>query len=363
MENFDEIYFKWRKNFNYVALLVASITLMLELIISYILILYLPQTIKLSIPYYLLLYIFVPTFINFSLVILGRYILKCNHLSEQFKNYSSILILSLQFLVIACAHNIFTLTISIHCFPIFLTLIYSDKKMTRVITIISILFISIGFVFARLDGHSNDAFFLIEIFVGYILMLGCYITATLLFHIEKEKNERFKASSFKQLQLEELLKCDPLTGLHNMRTFYNVLDTSISNREMPLCIAVIDIDDFKSVNDTWGHENGNEVLIYLSAQLQYCCNNKGRVFRYGGEEFTIVFPNTTSDEAKTIIEEASKNLYHKDFKFTPQKQITFSCGIASYTWNGSSAQDFFIIADKLMYQAKLSGKNRILIGE
>jgi diguanylate cyclase (GGDEF)-like protein len=363
MKNFDEIYFKWRKNFNYVALLVASITLVLELIISYLLIRYLPQTIKLSIPFYLLLYVIVPTFLNFSLVIIGRYILQCNHVSEQFKNYCSILTLSLQFLIIGCVHNIFTLTLSIHCFPIFLTLIYSDKKMTKIVTIISTIFISIRFVIAILDGNSNDTFFLIEVFVGYILMLGCYITATLLFHIEREKNECLKASSFKQLQLEELLKCDPLTGLYNMKTFYNVLDTSISNSEFPLCIAVIDIDNFKLVNDTWGHENGNEVLIYLSAQLKSCCNKHGSVFRYGGEEFTIIFPRTTAEKAKAMIERASERLYHKDFSFNPHKRITFSCGIASYTSNSSSAQDFFVAADKLMYQAKLSGKNAILIGE
>lgn len=362
MENFDELYQKWRKNFNYIALLVASITLILELTVSLLLFHYLPQTIKLSIPLYILLYIFLPSSIIFLLVLLGRRSLNCKRLSERAKNYYSILILSTQFLIIACVHNVFTLSITLLCFPVFLTIIYSDKKMTNIVALISIVFVSISFLFARLDAHSDDAFFIIEVFVALILLLGCYVTTILLINIEREKNDILKASSFKQLQLEELLKCDPLTGLHNMNTFYNMLECSIQNSEMPLCIAVIDIDNFKSVNDTWGHEKGNEVLIYLAAQLQYCCNNQGHVFRYGGEEFTIIFPRTTPADAKAMIETAQNNLYHYIFEFMPQQCITFSCGIASYPSTDYSAQDFFQIADKIMYKAKLSGKNKTLIG-
>lgn len=362
MENFDGLYQKWRKNFNYIALLVASITLILELVISPLLFQYLPQTIKLPISHYILLYILLPSTINFLLVILGRRSLSCKRLSERAKNYYSILILSTQFLVIACVHNVFTLSITILCFPIFLTLIYSDKKMTTIVTLITIVFVSIGIYFALLDSYSNDTFFLIHAFVAYILLFGCYVTTILLLNIESAKNDILKASSFKQLQLEELLKCDSLTGLHNISTFYNMLDTCIKNNEMPLTIAVIDIDNFKLVNDTWGHEKGNEVLIYLAAQLQTSCNMKGHVFRYGGEEFTIIFPRLSPTVAKTMIETAQYNLYHYVFDFMPDQKITFSCGIATYPASKYSPQDFFEMADKVMYQAKLLGKNKVLIG-
>lgn len=146
-----------------------------------------------------------------------------------------------------------------------------------------------------------------------------------------------------------------------MATFYKMLESSIQKEEMPLCIAVVDIDDFKSVNDTWGHEKGNEVLIYLAAQLQYCCNNQGHVFRYGGEEFTIIFPRTTATQAKAMIEAAQYNLYHYAFEFMPIRKVTFSCGIASYSSTTYSAQELFQMADKIMYQAKVSGKNRTLV--
>ncbi len=362
MDNFNEVYRKWRKVFHYVALLIAGMTLAIELIVFFVLIKFLPYMIKTSIPSYILFFILVPSVINFTLVIIGRYSLSARRLSEQAKNYISMLILSSQCCVIACIHNVFTLSVCILYFPIFVTIIFSDKKMTKTISLVTVFYAIISFIFSSMDSHSNDPFFIIEVFVAFLLLLSCYITTILLENIEVEKSNLLKASFSKQLHLEELLKCDPLTGLYNMTTFYNTLEDSIKNNEMPLSIAVVDVDDFKAVNDTWGHERGNDVLIYLASLLQLCCNTKGHVFRYGGEEFTIIFPRTTTEQAKNMIQSAHKKLYHHTFDYMPDHHITFSCGIAAYPSNAPDAQDYFEIADKIMYQAKMSGKDTTLIG-
>jgi diguanylate cyclase (GGDEF)-like protein len=212
------------------------------------------------------------------------------------------------------------------------------------------------------DAQTNDAFHTLEVFIGVLLVLGCSLLTNLLTDIEKDKNNIIKAGTFKQLQLEELMKCDPLTGLYNLSSFYNTLDTAIKKDEMPLSLAVIDIDNFKAVNDAWGHDKANEVLIFIAAQLQYCCSTQGHVFRYGGEEFTIVFPKTSPAHAKTMIEAAQKNIYKHDFGHKPNFNITFSCGIAAYPSSDYNAHDLFQLSDKIMYQAKFSGKNQILVG-
>ncbi|WP_099466830.1 GGDEF domain-containing protein [Konateibacter massiliensis] len=360
MENFDQVYAKWRKNFNYVALLVASVVLALELILARVF-LYSLNVITISTSAYLLRYLFIPSFLNFLFVFIGRYCLNSGRLSETAKNYCSILTLSAQFLVIACVHNVFSLSVAILCFPIFITLIFSDKKMTHIVAAVSVVSACISFVFAKLDSRADDVLFPVQIFVTLILLVCSYITSILLFQIEQDKNERLKASSFKQLQLEELLKCDSLTGLYNMSTFYNLLERSINNSERPV-VAVVDIDNFKSVNDTWGHKMGNEVLIQLAAQLQAACSTQGHVFRYGGEEFTVIFSHTSAAQAKAMIEVAQKNLRNHMFDFMPEQRITFSCGIAAYPCENCSAQSFFELADQVMYKAKLSGKNRTLVG-
>lgn len=361
MEQFSALYTKWHHNLNKVAIVIASFSFVLEIIVSYLIIRYVPGTIRLPIPYYIALYIITPTAINFILVLLGKYILNSDSMTEDIKNYSSILILSTQLLNIASIHNMFSLTIILFSVPIVLTFIYSNKKITDRITFVSIIYMFISATFAKLDTQTNNSFYFIEVFIALILFIGCNVITKLIIDIEKEKNNILKISSIKQLQLEELVKCDSLTGLQNMATFYNMLEASIQATEFPLTIAVIDIDNFKSVNDTFGHEMGNEVLLCLSAQLQSSCGSKGHIFRYGGEEFTIIFPHTNPHEAKKMIEETQTILSNHRFDFMKDRVITFSCGIAVYPSSKYGAHDFFQLADRVMYQAKLSGKNKVMI--
>ena len=362
MDQFSNLYSKWRRKLNNAALIIACFTLLLELIVSHLMYKLLPEIMRLSLPKYALLKIILPSASYFLLVLIGRYIINSKKISETSKNYSSILIITYQIFIIACVHNVFIFTSILYIIPIILSVIYSRKLMTNIVSLISIGFMIISSMIVATDARSSDAFHAIEIFIGIILIIGCSLITNLLTEIEKDKNNIIKASTFKQLQLEELMKCDPLTGLYNIASFYNKLDASIKSNEMPLTIAVVDIDNFKAVNDTWGHQNANDVLIYVAAQLQYACSTFGHVFRYGGEEFTIVFPNTSPDEAKKMIEIASSNIYHHDFTYSPKLNITFSCGIAEYPSPNYNAHDFFQLADKIMYQAKFSGKNQVIIG-
>lgn len=361
MEQYDNLYQRWRNSLYFASLLVASVTLLLEITVTFLLLAYVPNSIHLSQPYYILIYIYLPSAINFSLVVAGGHIKDSERCSNTFKNYSSIFILTAELFVIACVHNIFSFTITLFAIPIILTLIYSNKMMTNLVTILSFGFMIISSYVALNDSQTSDVFYLIEMFIAFSLILACYIITNLLTDIEIVKNEILKDSAFKQLQFEELIKCDPLTGLHNMATFYSKLEALIKRNVKPLTIAVIDIDNFKIVNDTWGHDKANEVLIYIAAQLQACCTTLGSVFRYGGEEFTIIFPEVTSEEAKSMVEEARRNIYNHQFKSMPGQVITFSGGIATYTTDSYSAHDFFQIADKIMYKAKLSGKNNVMV--
>ncbi|TAH69165.1 MAG: GGDEF domain-containing protein [Anaerolineaceae bacterium] len=362
MDQFSYLYQKWRKILNNAALVTAIFTLLLEIIVSHLMYNYLPGMIESSVPDYVLYYIILPSVSYFLLVFIGRYIMNQKRLSDNVKNYFSILILTFQIFIIACVHNVFVFTSILYVIPIILTIIYSRKTMTNIITLISILLMIISSIVAVNELQTNRIFHAIEIFIGVILIIGCSLITNLLTYIEKDKNNIIKTSAFKQLQLEELIKCDPLTGLYNISSFYNTLDLSIKKNKMPLTIAVIDIDNFKTVNDEWGHDKANDVLIYIAAQLQYCCSTQGHVFRYGGEEFAIVFPNTSPAHAKTMVETAQRNIYNHEFDASSKIKITFSCGIAEYPSSDYNAHDFFQLADKIMYQAKFSGKNKILIG-
>lgn len=361
MEQFSNLYYKWRKRLNNAALIIACFAFVLELIVSHLMYNHLPEMMRLHLPMYILLKIILPSSAIFLLVLISRFIISRNELSDTAKNYTSILTLTFQIFIIAYAHNVFIFTCILYIIPIILTVIYSRKTMTNVVTLLSIGLMLISSILPVIN--KIDAFYTLEIFIGVLLILGCSLITNLLADIETDKNNIIKAGVFKQLQLEELMKCDPLTGLYNISSFYSALDAAIKKQELPLTLAVIDVDNFKTVNDAWGHDNANEVLIYIAAQLQYCCSTQGYVFRYGGEEFTIVFPNTSPAHAKAMLEAARKNIYEHDFGHSPKINITFSCGIAEYPSPDYNAHDLFQLADKIMYQAKFSGKNQILIGK
>lgn len=361
MDQFSNLFQRWRRKLNNAALIVAFFTFFSELFVSYLLYKHLPEMV-IPLPGYLLSKVFLPSAGYFLLVLIGRLIMNSKNLSDITKNYSSILIITIQIFIIAFFHDKIIFTRVLYIIPIILTVIYSKKMMTNVVTLVSIILMLISSIVPNIGSPDKDVLQALQIFIGVLTILGCSLITNLLSDIEKDKNNIIKAGVFKQLQLEELMKCDPLTGLYNISSFYNKLDNSIKNKELPLSLAVIDVDNFKTVNDLWGHDNANEVLIYIAAQLQYCCSTQGHVFRYGGEEFTIVFPNTTADHAKAMIEDAQKNIYNHDFGHNPKLNITFSCGIAEYPSPDYNAHDFFKLADKIMYQAKFSGKNQVIIG-
>lgn len=164
--------------------------------------------------------------------------------------------------------------------------------------------------------------------------------------------------------LRSLMVRDSLTGLLNHTALLEQLDTEISRAERkitPLIFAMLDIDHFKSVNDTYGHPMGDRVLKSLSHLLKKRLRKTDIVGRYGGEEFALVLPETKKEDAVKVLNELREgfshvNHFHGDKEFT----VTFSCGIAVFP-DFFEAQKLVDAADKALYQAKRAGRNRIIV--
>ena len=178
----------------------------------------------------------------------------------------------------------FIFTCILYIIPIIiLTVIYSKKAMTNVVTLISIGLMLISSIIPLI---KNTDVFMLWRYYSCFVDFGLLLITNLLADIETDKNNIIKAGVFKQLQLEELMKCDPLTGLYNISSFYNALDAAI---KQGLCdLAVIDVDNFKAVNDVWGHDNANEVLIYSRSASIIAVVHRD-MYSDMVEEFTIVF--------------------------------------------------------------------------
>ncbi|AEX86399.1 diguanylate cyclase [Marinitoga sp. 1135] len=159
---------------------------------------------------------------------------------------------------------------------------------------------------------------------------------------------------------------DGLTGLLNKK---NILDKlkefliTFRRKNYPLSIAMIDIDDFKKINDTYGHVTGDKVLKNIATIINSEMRENDFAGRFGGEEFLILMPGTSCIEAKKALErilESVRNYNWKDLGIN--LPVTFSAGVAC-NYQNKSATIFINTADKLLYRAKKKGKNRIIIEE
>ncbi len=164
-------------------------------------------------------------------------------------------------------------------------------------------------------------------------------------------------------RLEKLAITDGLTKLFNLRHFYSQLEVEVdrSNRYgHSLALLLLDIDHFKKYNDTFGHLAGDKVLIRLATIIKSGLRTMDSAYRYGGEEFTVILPETGGAEAKTAAERIRKAVEIENFFPEPDKprQITISIGVTEYSQPEELA-DFIQRADKAMYLSKLAGRNKV----
>ena len=166
-------------------------------------------------------------------------------------------------------------------------------------------------------------------------------------------------------KLQKLAITDGLTKLYNSRSFYSQLELEVDrfNRyRHPLSLLLLDIDDFKVFNDTHGHLEGDKVLVRFSQIIKSCLRANDSAYRYGGEEFTVILPETGGERAKTVAQRIRKSLEAEKFKPQPDKdvKITISIGVTQY-FPKEELSSFIQRADKAMYLSKQSGRNRVSV--
>lgn len=165
-------------------------------------------------------------------------------------------------------------------------------------------------------------------------------------------------------ETSELVRHDPLTGVLNRKGIDEAIEREISvlrRRGSPLCVALLDIDNFKQLNDTFGHRAGDEALQHLTSVIRDDLRPRDTIGRYGGEEFIILLPDTTEEQGIEIVSRLQRALT-KRFFLTGNSRllITFSAGVSLMLVDETSAQAIDR-ADRAMYAAKRAGKNRVFI--
>ncbi|MFN8388127.1 MAG: diguanylate cyclase [Anaerolineales bacterium] len=167
-----------------------------------------------------------------------------------------------------------------------------------------------------------------------------------------------------QAELQEQAIRDPLTGLYNRRYLSEALTRELARaarENYPISLALIDIDDFKRLNDEYGHPAGDSVLRGFAKQLLDQTRVEDMVYRYGGEEFLVLLPNCAGANAVNIADKWRKSFSTANPSYkNGTKEFTISCGIAEFPTDGRTGAELIAAADHFLYQAKATGKNRVV---
>ena len=164
-------------------------------------------------------------------------------------------------------------------------------------------------------------------------------------------------------EASDMVRQDALTGALNRKGMDEALEKEVARSQRQgskLCVALLDIDNFKKLNDSLGHDAGDAALVHLSAVTRETIRHQDTLARYGGEEFVVLLPDTQLEEGVNAMVRVQRELTRKFFLNNNDKVlITFSCGVAELQ-AGEAPKEGLQRADQAMYLAKRSGKNRVL---
>jgi len=180
------------------------------------------------------------------------------------------------------------------------------------------------------------------------------------------------AASLRNLALHEqvarLAATDGLTGLLNHRRFQEVLGRELRRVERygtPLSLVMLDLDDFKRVNDMHGHQQGDAVLCAVAARIRACARAVDHAARYGGEELAILLPHMDLEGAAEMAERLRREIEALELPLPDGRSlsVTASAGVASLDAGTRSGRELVATADAALYRAKRAGKNRVVAAE
>ena len=248
---------------------------------------------------------------------------------------------------------------------LFLTMVFAMSITVISKPLVATLRYSGAYVILILLFHYNlDIYINPTIYINSTIFIILSIVCTRIIYIEqhrafKEKKETMRINTV----LQKLSQTDQLTGLNNRREIDNALELSITEAQRngtPLSVIIMDVDDFKVINDTHGHLVGDQVLISLTDLLLGYIREQDIIGRWGGEEFVVICRATGIEEVKHVAERLRKAV--SETCFVNGIEFTVSMGIGCLC-EGQGSVDVLKTADQALYSAKSGGKNMVVVSQ
>lgn len=302
---------------------------------------------------YLFQYVLIPLLmILFVLVCFQVFLDKIAYkMQESTVSVISLILMNLYFCINLCSFSNLRYTMALVFVPIIMAPVYKRKQLIYLQAGISmLLFLFCELVYIPLhpivpkDNVLKNLIIVVLVFYGMIQIEMEVIASTNM--------------------LDQQTSRDSLTHLLNHEAFYEALDDQMAHfaedREV-FSIIISDIDNFKNVNDTYGHAFGDEVIKRVAEIMVGCRGTRDICARYGGEEFAVILPNKSLDDAIMQAEKIRKEFAKAEFQTEDGTihRFSISLGVAEYNREYKTGSAFFEKADKALYDAKGSGKNRV----
>lgn len=310
---------------------------------------------------YCTLYIIFPSVLNLFFVFLTGEIIK-RGCGERKKNLAIVLCLLCICLVVATFHGYFLITPCVFVTPIVVSVMFDDTGLTKITTAGAVVFLAISLcITGFFDRTWTISQRLVSGMAALVFIAVIYVICIELLMFGEAKNAMIHSSSILNEEMQRALKVDAMTGLYNHTEFYSRLEQyyeDFHEQTTHLTVAVLDVDYFKQVNDAYGHECGDKVLIRIAGILKKYCGDCGHIFRYGGEEFAVIFRHMSAKEVEKLMNKVRDAINELRFDSMPEEKLGISCGIFEYMGDDTAVQEIFSRADKALYRAKKLGRNR-----
>lgn len=349
---------KWRGNLFRLCVVLAAIGSAAEIVI-YIIdsnsrTLFLPNRL------YRFRFIYIPSALNLLVIILTYFHIKDKRISGRIKNIWSCILIYFLCANTQVIHYVYGPLLMLPVIAIFFSAIFGDKLLTGCITAASMASLAIAGYMGSIELRKDDPQLLSDMGLAALVIIIAYIGAALMDAYIEEQYRSIASGNERQKKLIEELHIDPLMGIYNRMALAEKLKEceSMVSQGKKVFLMMFDLDDFKNINDTYGHLQGDTVLVTLADIIRMNQQGDYEAYRYGGEEILLVFGDSDSDRVYKAGEVIRKTLEHKRFDWLGEKSITISGGIASCT-EGHTSDEWIQAADDAMYEAKRNGKNKI----
>lgn len=308
---------------------------------------------------YLEFRVILPNCVNMFIFAVATMLNKLDDLSDIAKNRIICIAMCVMCGCIGIIHSFFVGLWILPTITLIYCSIFNDRGLRLILLVISFVIEGLCCYQIIYEYPYNVAYYIQNLIVNSIILLLVFFVASAIQYYNIKLMSSRDAMHRKELDYVSKITHDTLTGIYSRAYLMDMRKelTAKLKEDDKFVMGMVDIDNFKSINDTFGHEKGDDVLRYLGNMFKSATQDNIRFARYGGEEFVCLFENMPLTECRNYMDSLRKKFESKSFDFT-DRPITFSCGLAA-AHKTDNFDDLLKRADSAMYESKNNGKNRI----